>query len=476
MRILEPLESLSDNDHGVVFFTDVFKHGLRLPLRHSVQKILAAISYAPGQYNPNFWITLLGTIAAFNLAGEGEPSYEQWAQLYSVTRAKSADHGGWVQSNYLSAEQRGHFVVGVPSSQKTWRKRRVIVSGAWESALGVIVERRIPTTFQTVVSLKRPTAPIREVEVIEQVRAKIAEEDRFFKELLYFRNLYKAGLISKVEHDRRVKEEEEEEKRQMAGGRPMSEATRRRLEGQATPKQKKGESPRQKKKKAAGASGGASADEQTVADRRREKKAAEAEAIREVHLQVTGKRMIEGALDAMAMPKKPRLPNEGTSVLIPNDEGEGKEGPVNIACPQKAVPFINCMIDGAQMELSEIEQLSMKTLREQTDRAFRLQAAADMEMWLCTKRAVNAVERYQKKFDEGHSKIADAGKMLQEADRRAEENAAKIAELASKLAATELEVVVAQEAKAAVEVAMDAAERSHAKEVEEAKAKAVVDY
>ncbi|KAL6276886.1 hypothetical protein ACE6H2_020487 [Prunus campanulata] len=150
MRIPEPLESLSDNDKGVVFFTDVFKHGLRLPLRHSVQKILAAIGYAPGQYNPNFWITLLGTIAAFNLAGEGEPSYEQWAQLYSVTRAKSADHGGWVQSNCLSAGQRGHFVVGVPSSQKTWRKRRVIVSSDWESAPGVIVERRIPTTFQTV--------------------------------------------------------------------------------------------------------------------------------------------------------------------------------------------------------------------------------------------------------------------------------------------------------------------------------------
>ena len=64
------------------------------------------------------------------------------------------------------------------------------------------------------VSLKRPAAPIKEVEAIELVRAKIAEEDRFFKELLYFRNLYKAGLIGKAEHDRRVREEEEEEARQ----------------------------------------------------------------------------------------------------------------------------------------------------------------------------------------------------------------------------------------------------------------------
>ncbi|KAL6278781.1 hypothetical protein ACE6H2_022382 [Prunus campanulata] len=99
-----------------------------------------------------------------------------------------------------------------------------------------------------------------------------------------------------------------------------------------------------------------------------------------------------------------------------------------------------------------------------------------MEMWLCVKRAINAAERYQKKFEESRSKIAEAGKMLQDADRHAEENAAKIAELSSKLAAAELEAVAAHEAKAAVEVAMDAAERSHLKEVEDAKAKAVADY
>ncbi|CAL8993375.1 unnamed protein product [Prunus brigantina] len=153
VRIPGPLESLSNPTGEAVFFTDVFKHGLWLPLRHSVQKILAAIGYPPGQFNPNFWITLLGTITVFGIAGEGEPSYEQFAHLYSVTRAKSADQGGWVQSNCLAVGQRGHFVVGVPSSQKTWRRHRVLVSGAWESAPGVIVERHIPTSFQTIASL-----------------------------------------------------------------------------------------------------------------------------------------------------------------------------------------------------------------------------------------------------------------------------------------------------------------------------------
>ncbi|CAL8135707.1 unnamed protein product [Prunus armeniaca] len=186
MRIPGPLESLSNPDGEVVFFTDAFKHGLRL-------------------------------------------------------RAKSADQGGWVQSNCLSTGQRGHFVVGVPSSQKTWHRRRVLVSGAWESSPNVIVERHIPTTFQTVgrpiecrsvalkrpelycrivVSLKRPIATKREVEIIERVRSKIAKEER-------------VGLISEAEHARKQKEKEEEQRRKMASGRAMNEATRRRLESQA---------------------------------------------------------------------------------------------------------------------------------------------------------------------------------------------------------------------------------------------------
>ncbi|CAL8090352.1 unnamed protein product [Prunus armeniaca] len=51
-------------------------------------------------------------------------------------------------------------------------------------------------------------------------------------------------------------------------------------------------------------------------------------------------------------------------------------------------------------------------------------------------------------------------------------NAAKIVKLSSKLAAAEVAVVEAHEAKAA----MDAAERSHKAEVREAKAKALADY
>lgn len=53
------------------------------------------------------------------------------------------------------------------------------------------------------VSLKWPIATKREMEIIERVRSKIAEKDRFFKTLLDFKNLFKAGLISEPEYARR---------------------------------------------------------------------------------------------------------------------------------------------------------------------------------------------------------------------------------------------------------------------------------
>ena len=150
MRIPGPTECLSEPGDGeVAFFTDMLVQGVRLPLQPAVQKILAQIGYAPGQYNPNFWVALMGVITAFGIAGEGEPSYEQFSHLYSITKSKSADHGGWVQANCLKASERGHFISSVPTSQKSWRNRRVLLSGDWESPSGVRPQFPVPTTFQT---------------------------------------------------------------------------------------------------------------------------------------------------------------------------------------------------------------------------------------------------------------------------------------------------------------------------------------
>ncbi|CAB4278508.1 unnamed protein product [Prunus armeniaca] len=54
---------------------------------------------------------------------------------------------------------------------------------------------------------------------------------------------------------------------------------------------------------------------------------------------------------------------EGAAILISGDEAEEDVGTVNMACLLKAVPFMNSVIVGAQMEMTELEQLPAKTVR-----------------------------------------------------------------------------------------------------------------
>ncbi|CAL8164011.1 unnamed protein product [Prunus armeniaca] len=99
-----------------------------------------------------------------------------------------------------------------------------------------------------------------------------------------------------------------------------------------------------------------------------------------------------------------------------------------------------------------------------------------MEMWLGMKRAINAAEHVQKKYEEGRAKIAEVGKRLQDADRHAEENAAKITELSSRLAEAKRVAVDAEGVRARAETAKEAKLRSRATELEEAKKQAIAEY
>ncbi|CAL2237007.1 unnamed protein product [Prunus armeniaca] len=221
MRIPNPTESLSSpKDDEVVFFTDVLLQGVRLPLQPAVQRILAQIGYALGQFNLNFWVALMGVVTAFGMVGEGEPSYEQFSHLYSVTKSKCADHGGWVQANCLKATERGHFINAVPTSQKTWRKRRVLLSGDWESPSGHPVRFHIPTTFQIAGKLKQPSATQAEIRQIETVRLKVPAVERVYPKLLFTANLIKARLVNPAEMT---------EDRKVAEAKRMNESSKRRL-------------------------------------------------------------------------------------------------------------------------------------------------------------------------------------------------------------------------------------------------------
>ncbi|CAL9020828.1 unnamed protein product [Prunus brigantina] len=225
MRIPRPLESLSNPDGEGVFFTDAFKHGLRLPrsLRRS----------------------------ATPQAGRGGTSAELLEDMASAS------------------------CIGV------WSLR-----------------------IDTRLSLKRPIATKRVIEIIERVRSKIAKEERVFKTLLDFGNLFKAGLNERSH--RAAAESRAPQKKKDSSQRPTVK----------TPRQAKG----------------ASAPEVTATDDCREKRVAEAEIVCKAHLQATGKR-------------RPRGPKEDAAVLVPDDEEDADAELVNVACPRKVVPFVNCFID-----------------------------------------------------------------------------------------------------------------------------------
>ncbi|CAL2271005.1 unnamed protein product [Prunus armeniaca] len=87
------------------------------------------------------------------------------------------------------------------------------------------------------------------------------------------------------------------------------------------------------------------------------------------------------------------------------------------------------------MELSEIEDLPKKLLREEAGRAFRLQASASMDMWLCVKRAINAAEKAKKAYEDGRAKV----KVYQ----------AKLGEMSAALEAAQLTAKEALESKEA---------------------------
>ncbi|CAL2232161.1 unnamed protein product [Prunus armeniaca] len=116
------------------------------------------------------------------------------------------------------------------------------------------------------------------------------------------------------------------------------------------------------------------------------------------------------------------------------------------------------------MELSKIEELPKKLIREEAGRTFRLQDSASMDMWLCMRRAINAVERAKKAYEDGRAKVAEAGKALQNdahlvkdmqaAKRQVKAYEAKFAEM---MAALECAQLVAREGDEANE-AMQASE------------------
>ncbi|BBN67737.1 hypothetical protein Prudu_168S000100, partial [Prunus dulcis] len=149
-----------------------------------------------------------------------------------------------------------------------------------------------------------------------------------------------------------------------------------------------------------------------------------------------GKRPVMVDLEASPASKRSR-PSEASRAVFAAEDEDGPTEAVTIACPSKTVQFVNHMILGSQMELPEVDELPKKLLREQAGRAFRLQAAASMEMWLCVKRAISAAEKAKRAYDDGRAKVAEAGKLSRHAQLLKEKEAAERRALASEAMAGE---------------------------------------
>ncbi|CAL9021793.1 unnamed protein product [Prunus brigantina] len=103
-----------------------------------------------------------------------------------------------------------------------------------------------------------------------------------------------------------------------------------------------------------------------------------------------GKRPMTVDLEAEPEPKRGSQREAPRAIFAAEDDDNPAE-PVTLACPLKTVQFANHMILGSQMELSEIEELPKKLLRDELSHmtltcCFIFQAF--MDMWLCMRRAI----------------------------------------------------------------------------------------
>ncbi|CAL9021062.1 unnamed protein product, partial [Prunus brigantina] len=178
---------------SVMIFTDMYQHGFRLSFHPWVQMMLAKLGYAPGQYNPNFWILLHRVYIAWWLAGLGEPTFEQFMYLYSISKQQGSF--GWVLANCRKAKERGYFIGHKPSTQKSWRNRWCMAYGDWECQPGKTVSKHIHTHFQSIGSVKWGPISKEQEDEVERVRSLLSETERECKNLVTQKNLFEFGLL-----------------------------------------------------------------------------------------------------------------------------------------------------------------------------------------------------------------------------------------------------------------------------------------
>ncbi|CAL2228785.1 unnamed protein product [Prunus armeniaca] len=304
-----------------------------------------------------------------------------------------------------------------------------------------------------------------EIQQVERVRSKIPTEKRVYPQFLFTANLIQAQLVDPAEMT---------EERRAVKAKRMNEGRKRRASSRT---------------RYPASSVEADLEDQTLADRLRQLNADSTQAgaaavdtspgrsvpTEGTFSQAASKRPFTVDLDAELAPKRGRQ-TELPQAIFAADNDDELADPVTLPCPSKMVQFANHMILGSQMELTEIEDLPKKLLREEAGRAFRLQASASMDMWLCVKQAINAAEKAKKAYEDNRARVAEAGKAIQDhanlakdlqaTERQVKVYEAKLVNLSAALESAQLSAKEALEAKEAVQVALAESEWARASEIE----------
>ncbi|CAL2259277.1 unnamed protein product [Prunus armeniaca] len=380
---------------SVMIFTDMYQHGLRLPFHPWVQMMLAKLGYAPGQYNPNFWLLLHGVYIAWWLVGLGEPTFEQFMYLYSISKQQGTF--GWVQANCRKAKERGYFIGHKPSTQKSWRNRWCLAYGDWECPPGKTVSRHIPTHFQSIGSVKwGPISKEREDEV-ERVRSLLSETQRELRNLVTQKNLYESGLLQG-----------------MAG--IIRGSTKVAMDLDDPEMQKRLRESRAKKAEKGGAqqaAGRRSRDEEgLVSDVLGKKRALE-----EAHRSVMGTGPRLPPFDPQAPPKLPFGMDDVYAEGVEKVDFSGlrrQKKEVNLAMHRQEVPLVNVFLEGVKSDPEVLARTPATSYADRAQKTLLTQAYAYGEMYVNMAKADKEIQRLKRRNEMAKDKVAEAQEAIRE--------------------------------------------------------------
>ncbi|CAL9016512.1 unnamed protein product, partial [Prunus brigantina] len=353
---------------SVMIFTDMYQHGLRLPLHPWVQMMLAKLGYAPGSIIPTSGFcfmecTLLG----------GWLGWESQHSSSSCTCTQFQSNRGLLAGYKLIAERQ---------------KREVIL-------LVISLPRR--SLGGTGGSVKWGPISKEQEDEVERVRSSLSETERERKNLVTQENLYESGLLQgmasiikgstkvvtdlddpemqKLLRESRAKKVEKGGAQRAAGKRPMN-------------------------------------DEGRVADVLGKKRALE-----EAHKSVMGTEPRLPPLDPKVPPKLPfgmdDVYAEGVEKMDFSELRRQKKE-VKLAMHRQEVPLVNVFLEGVKSDPEVLAKIPANSYAARVQKTLLTQAYGYGEMYMHMAKADKEIQKLKRRNEMAKDKIAEAQEAIQE--------------------------------------------------------------